>query len=95
MIPALQQAALDPSLRGRTFQVYVFLCGQLDSYQFRPIKITAHAHTLRLKRPHLSRALNLLIEKGYIDAKLDENDSRRRVYRLIYSLPETVRKPAA
>jgi DNA-binding MarR family transcriptional regulator len=95
MIPALQQAALDPSLRGRTFQVYVFLCGQLDTYEFRPIKITAHCKTLQIKRPNLSLAINTLIDKGYLDAKLDQNDERRRVYRLFNSVPQDIRKPAA
>lgn len=95
MIPALAQAALDPAISGRTMQVYVYLIGQLDTYQFRPIKITQTAHVMKIKRPNLSRALTLLIERGYLEAQKDGDDERRHVYRLVNSLPEVVRNQAA
>jgi DNA-binding MarR family transcriptional regulator len=95
MIPALEQAARDPTLRGRAFQVYYVLTLQLDTYQFRTIKVTAEARSLRIGRPQLSRALNLLIERGYIEAKLDQGDARRRVFRLVPSVSPEAHTPAA
>lgn len=100
MIPALQQAATDKELRGKRHRVtvYLYLCTVLDTNEFRPIKITALARFLCIRRSHLSEAVNYLIGAGYLDAKRDREDERRRSYRLFYSrqsVPQTGHTQAA
>ena len=95
MIPALEQAALDPAITGRTMQVYVYLLSQLDVCQFRAIKIRSTARTMRLERALLSLAVTTLVERGYLEAKRDGNDLRRRAFRLVFSVSSMTRNRAA
>lgn len=95
MIPALQQAAFDPTLRGRRLQVYIYLCSHLDVSEFRHVKFAAEARSLGIRRQHLSSAITHLIERGYLEAKLDDGDLRRHIYRLKYSVSLPGRKSAA
>ena len=95
MIPALDQAALDQAIRGRTMQVYVFLTRQLDVCHFRPIKIGQVSRTMRLERALVSRAVTLLLERGYLEARQDETDDRRRVFRLVHSVSAMTRTHVA
>jgi DNA-binding MarR family transcriptional regulator len=95
MIPAVRQAALDKGITGRTMQIYVYLTEQLDVSDFRPIKLTGVAHAMRFRRSHLSDAITLLLERGYLEARQDREDERRRTFRLVYSLPNPVTNRAA
>jgi DNA-binding MarR family transcriptional regulator len=86
MIPALQQAALDPTLTGRRFQIYVYLCGRLDPVEYRHIKFASESRTLGIACSKLSPIIKHLVTRGYIQTTLDKQDRRRRRYRLRYSL---------
>lgn len=95
MIPALAQAALDHDIKGRTVQVYIHLCGQLDVCQFRRLKLTAAARAMGFDLALLSRAVTTLEARGYLESQQDPDDDRRRLFRLVYSLSCDTRTRAA
>lgn len=88
MIPALHQAALDPTLSGRRLQVYVYLCSRLDPFEYRHIKFAAESRILGIQRPHFSKAISHLLRRGYLESVPDDSDQRRQRYRLRYSIGE-------
>jgi hypothetical protein len=85
MIPALRQAAFDPTMRGRRLQVYLHLCFRLDVVEYRYIKFAVESRLLGLQRSHFSSDVNHLVGQGYLDAIPDADDQRRNRYRLVYS----------
>ena len=95
MIPVLAQAALDRAIMGRTMQVYVYLTGELDVCQFRPIKKGAISRAMKLERALVSRAITTLETRGYLESQADPDDDRRRVFRLLYSVSSMTRTRAA
>lgn len=86
MIPALHQAAFDPTVRGRCLQVYLHLCHRLDVMEYRQIKFAAESRIMGIRRPHFSSAVNHLVKQGYLESVPDSDDQRRQKYRLIYSI---------
>ena len=65
--PALTDAAKDDALRGTPITVYLTLVTTyLDPVEFRPLKLTGLAFTLRMRRNTVSKALQLLTTRGYL-----------------------------
>ncbi len=85
MTPAFTSAMQDRALRGRTRDVYVWLNEQLDLVDFRAIKHSAIEADLQMRDSNVFRALDLLIERGYL--KRGPRDGRLWTYRLVYSNP--------
>lgn len=67
VIPALVDAATDRQLRGAPLGVYIWLlCHHLDLEDWKPIKINGLAVSLQIKRHTASRALHVLVDRGYL-----------------------------
>lgn len=70
IFPALVSASTDDQLRGAPLDVYLWLCcHRLDFIEYRPVKIGGLATSRRLKSDTASRALRILVERGYIERR--------------------------
>lgn len=86
VIPALLTAAEDVSLRGAPLAVYVWLLTRLDLQRPTSVKIAGVAITLGMKRHTVSRALRVLVVRGYIERRHHGSDGFH--YRLLYNRVE-------
>ena len=78
MIPlALHQASTDTALNHAALRVYVFLHGHLDYYTFRPVKLVWLSRHLTLHQSYLTKILQLLTRRGYLERGPREHPSRR------------------
>lgn len=85
VIPALSAAADDTRLRWAPLAVYVWLlCHHLDLQTYRPVKLSGIAIACRLKRHTASRALRVLVERGYIERRGQAATGYE--YRLVHQL---------
>ena len=91
-IPAFATAMQDRALRGHTREVYLWLNEHLDLLTYRPIKHSAIEADLRVEDSTVFRALQLLLERGYLDR--GGREGRLWTYRLVYSNPGAVLLPA-
>ena len=84
-IPSLQAAANDFELAGPPLSIYLYLLHEvLDLQEFRPVKRLALANRLHCHENTVQRALNLLVDRGYLDrGKVKPTEAR--TYRLVYS----------
>ena len=88
MIPkAFLTAALDPDLRPGELRLYIFLHFHLDYVDFRPIKQTWLTRHFHQTRESLSRAINRLCERGYLDRRERTRRGHVHLYRIPFSLP--------
>ena len=63
-------AAEDDALRGAPLRVYVWLsCKLLDPLEYRPVKVTGLAALLKIDKDTASKALGVLVERGYLDRR--------------------------
>lgn len=92
MIPAFTTAMQDRALRGQPREVYLWLNEELDVVAYRAVKHSAIQQALGIDDSRIFRALQLLIERGYLDR--GERDGRLWTYRLIYSNPSATLLPA-
>jgi predicted transcriptional regulator len=73
--PALVDAAKDPDLAGTPLRVYLWLVTHhLDTVDFRPVKVTGLSFAMRVERNTVTKALNLLVLRGYLTRKYMERD---------------------
>jgi len=66
ILPALKDATTDRRLRGTPLHVLFYLHGVLDVGEDRHVKAWLIAQEIGAKRANVSRALNLLVQTGYI-----------------------------
>ena len=59
-------AARDRRIRGVTLSVYITLFDFLTWEEYRPAKLVVVGRRIGLRKPHVSRALSLLVQHGYI-----------------------------
>jgi hypothetical protein len=65
--PAMGDASRDPKLHGSTHTVYLWLaCNLLNPGDWRGIKISGVAHAARISKPTASKAVRLLVARGYL-----------------------------
>ena len=75
MIPkALHSASTDPALHKSALAVYVFLHGHLDYYTFRPLKRAWLGRQMSLHDSYLTKMLQLLVRRGYLERGPKEQD---------------------
>lgn len=85
MIPsALEQANGDARLRGAPMAVYVWAFSNLDTMEYRPVKILALAANLHMAKETAVFALRRLCEAGYL-ARGPRPHGEARRYRLLAS----------
>ncbi len=86
-IDTLRRAASDVDIRGAPLSVYLYLNHELDSDEFRPVKVAVLATELHIKPVTAAWALRRLVKSGYIEPgkKVD----RLRLYRLKWDPPPT------
>lgn len=84
---ALRDAAEDDALRGAPLAVYLWLIYRLERYEFRWVKIDGLAYAMKIKTHTASRALKILVRRGYLERRYVE----RAGYQ--YRLRETVADP--
>ena len=65
--PALVEAGNDLHLRGAPLAVLVWLWSQLEPHGYRVVKVGGTAHSLRIKRDTVGRAIRILVDRGYLD----------------------------
>lgn len=84
-LPALQAAADDHrALRGAPLTLYLWLlCGRLDVQKFLPVPIKETGTELGMNRDTVSDALNLLVERGYLERRIVYPHKYR--FRLLFS----------
>lgn len=82
MIPAHRDAARDPKVEGAPLRVYDYLLHELDTEDYSAVKVASVANALRMKDITVYRALNRLVECGYLRRSGTE---RVRTYRLVYA----------
>jgi hypothetical protein len=63
---ALEELAIDDDLTGKTYKVLLVIMGRLDFENWIQISQTEIAEKLKMKLPHVSRAISLLIKKRII-----------------------------
>lgn len=73
-------AARDPAIRGATLSVYLVLFDYLSFWEFRTAKLGSIGRQIDMKKPNVSRAISLLVERGYLVRGQD--DGALRTYRL-------------
>lgn len=66
ILPALRDATMDPALRGWPIHVLFYLHTILDVGEDRHIKAWFVAQEIGAKRRSVTRALRLLVDKGYL-----------------------------
>lgn len=87
LFPAMVAASNDLKLRGAPLDVYLWLvCHRLDFHEYRPVKLTALAISRQLRRNTASRALQILIDRGYIERIYVHRDGHQ--YRLCITKKE-------
>ena len=86
-IRTMRRAAADPAIRGAPLSIYVLLNHELDTVEYRPVKVSALATELHLKTVTAAQALTRLVSAGYLErgGKID----RVRSYRLKWELPKS------
>lgn len=85
MIPSsLSIAKADPRLRGAPLAVYVWALENLDTVDYRPVKILALCAALHIEKQTSVDALRRLCEAGYL-AKGPRPHGEARHYRLFSS----------
>lgn len=68
LLPALRDAATDPTLRGAPREVLLLLHAGLDLVDYRPVKAWVLASAIGCRPQTAARALRRLVEEGYLDA---------------------------
>ena len=63
---ALEELAIDDDLTGKTYKVLLVIMGRLDFENWIQISQTEIAEKLKMKLPHVSRAISLSIKKRII-----------------------------
>lgn len=67
MIPSpLVRAAQDAHVRGSTLAVYVLLFEYLSAFEPRPAKLLPLSRSLGIKKPAVSKAIRVLLDRGYL-----------------------------
>lgn len=84
MIPRLEDAARDPTLRDSALRVYLTLVYDLSPVEWRPMKRLALARQLDFSERTIDDAIASLIERGYLEAGTRVPGSPQS-YRLVYS----------
>lgn len=86
--PALLALPLDATIGAHsvTIRVYLRLLSILDFVKPRPVKVWAVAEDLCVKDETVSRALNILIERGYVNDH-GRGANKVRECTLAWSLP--------
>lgn len=65
--PAMGEASRDVALHGSAHTVYLWLaCNLLNPGDWRGIKISGVAKAARISKPTASRAVRLLVDRGYL-----------------------------
>lgn len=83
----MQQASRDTALKGAPLNVYVWLVyNLLDPDDYSPIKIQGVAVAMRIDKETASRAVRLLVDRGYLVRRYVER--RGYEYRLRYNRKE-------
>lgn len=80
MIPAFREACRDPEIRGHPLAVLGYLLDRLDVGEFRRLKVIELSRTLRMREDAAARALNALVERGYVERQGTRRDRRYRLY---------------
>jgi hypothetical protein len=85
MIPSsLSLASEDPRLRGAPLAVYVWALANLDTVDYRPVKVLALASKVHIKTNTAVDALRRLCAAGYL-ARGPRPHGEARHYRLLSS----------
>jgi DNA-binding MarR family transcriptional regulator len=80
-VPAHSEAANDAALRGAPLALYDWLLYQLEPHSYRPVKISAVARILRMKRQTVGVALKILCANGYLESS-PTSETRILAYRI-------------
>lgn len=82
MIPALRAAASDPRVEPALAKVLMYLAADiLDTDEYVTVKVASVAKALHMEDRRVGRALNRLVELGYLRRS---GTARVRTYRLVY-----------
>lgn len=86
MLPALDQLMLDPIIAERpaVHRVYWLLLKTLDVNEVRHVKAWTVAETLKLNKKTVFKALELLVDRGYL-IEHDRTTNNIRQFTLAYS----------
>jgi predicted DNA-binding transcriptional regulator len=67
LFPALAEASRDRALKGTPHTVYLWLtCNLLDVEEYRAVKLVGLATAIGLDEDTASRALRVLVDRGYL-----------------------------
>lgn len=82
--PALGDASRDRKLKGSPHTVYLWLaCNLLDVEEYRPVKLTGIAEAIGVDEDTASRAVRLLVDRGYLARRYAAREGW--AYRLLLS----------
>lgn len=91
-LPDPELVATDKQLSDRALRVYLILARRLDPIAYRPIKVSWVAWVLKFHRADASRALSLLVRRGYLDRN-GKNDRGVWTYRIVPTPPDGTKTP--
>lgn len=60
------EATNDPDIKGAPFMVYMWLWGELEPHEFRPMRASYIAGRLLIGRDTALHALDVLVAQGYL-----------------------------
>lgn len=89
ILPALRDATTDRDLRGWPIHVLTFLHGELDVGEDRWVTAWWIAEKIGAKRPTVSRALQRLVDRGYL-RRGNTAEGNIGSYRIVATLEKTV-----
>jgi DNA-binding MarR family transcriptional regulator len=91
-LPLIAQARADLELVGWRLNVLLTLAHELlDVHEYRRVKIDVLAHVAGCHRAHAARALDALVERGYVDRRQGPDG---REYRLFWTRSVAPMRPA-
>ena len=64
--PSVLEASTDRALDGAPRDVLLWLWGQLERHDFRPMKVSAIVAGCAFRRDTVSAALDVLVQRGYL-----------------------------